>query len=60
MEWLVRLVGEDMCRKKTTEDTDVRFKDLRFRVHVEGYPLDHLLDGILEPSLIVENHKRIE
>lgn len=60
MEWLVRLIGKYMCRKKTAEDTDVRLKDLRFRVHVEGYPLNDLVDGILEPSFIVENHKCIK
>lgn len=49
-----------MRGKKATKDADVRLKYLRFRVHVERYPLDDLLDGILKTSFIIENNKCVE
>lgn len=49
-----------MGREKASEDTDVGFEYLWFRVHVEGHIFYDIANGVLEPRFIVKNDERIE
>jgi hypothetical protein len=60
MKWLLWSACEEVSRKQPAENTDIGLKNLRFGVDIEGYPVDNLLNRILEPSTIVKHDQGVK